>query len=184
MTSSNSQLLVFSMGAEGPVSYDGSTWKTYQEPIANGQTDTIASTNLIKHNLPTEMIGGVPTPGSTTTEVVYGTSGLIPIYPSKVISTDAGGTTPQDVSQVNPATPQFNLSAAIATPNGTIFGGLDNGVVLLGTGSGAAKLCDTGSQVTGLLRITDKAIMVASGGTLFLATPSAPIPSPATSGKT
>jgi len=130
-----SSLYVFSMGAEGPVSYDGLTWKTVPGAEADGQSCTVASANL----------GGA------------------------------------DVAQATPQSPQFNVAAAVATASGLAFGGLDDGVVM---SLSFSKLFDVGMPVTGLLYVSDKAMMAASGGALFLATPSTPLTTPTTGTKT
>ena len=170
-----SSLYVFSMGAEGPVSYDGLTWKTVPGAEADGQSCTVASANLVSHNLPYE------SSVSKSNEIVYGTSGLVPISQTKVIAEGINGESGADVAQATPQSPQFNVAAAVATASGLAFGGLDDGVVM---SLSFSKLFDVGMPVTGLLYVSDKAMMAASGGALFLATPSTPLTTPTTGTKT
>ena len=149
MASYNGLLFVFSKGAEGPVVYNGSSWKVYPDQI-DGSAQTAASNRNV--------VGGI-----------YGSSGMVSIEPAKIASSAVPGTNDSDVQEVRPTSPQFNVMAAVATADRLVFGGMDNGVVLLVTDEKFSKLFDVGVPVTAIAEAGNGALMIASHGTVFLA---------------
>lgn len=148
MVSSSTGLFVFSKGAEGPVVFDGESWKMFQQ--VNDSTGTVASNRLAT--------GGI-----------HGSSGFNVIVPSKVVSSSIPGTSSYDIQEARPTAPQFNIMAAAPTAAGLAFGGADNGVVLVATSNGLSKLFDIGVPVAALVSMDDGSVMAASGGKVFLA---------------
>jgi len=142
-------LYVFSLGAEGPVMYDGRHWTSMPGALlSNGQFGTVSSSRVAA--------GGI-----------YGSTGMVTIDPAGIPSSK--GTDAQDAAKVSPLSPQFNILAADSTPGGPIFGGMDNGVVMQTDGSSLKKICDVGAPVTGILYLSSKSIVVASKETVFIA---------------
>jgi len=148
MAATGAGLFVFSAAAEGPVVFDGTAWMPY--PKTEGSSDTVAS-----HR---ESVGGI-----------HGTTGQSEIVPKDVVSARIPGQDGEDVQEARPASPQFNVAAAAAFGTGVAFGGLDNGVVTMASDNGLSRLFDIGSPVSVVSVVGDGALMVASGGKLYLA---------------
>ena len=154
---SSSHLFVSSLGAEGPVAYDGKKWTTLPTVAVNGQVETMASSRVA--------MGGI-----------HGATGLEKVDPTTIPSDQ--DVTGQEAVKARPVSPQFNIVTSAITPSckrrktldGPIFGGLDDGVIFAAGSDTMSKMCDVGVPVTNLLYISKKAMMVASGSTVFLAT--------------
>lgn len=145
----SSGLFVSSLGAEGPVVYDGKKWSALPTTAVNGQVETVASNRIAT--------GGI-----------HGATGLEKVDPTTLPSDQ--DVTGQEIVKARPVSPQFNIVASVVTPGGPIFGGLDDGVIMAAGSDTMSKVCDVGVPVTGLLYVSKTAMMIASGGTMFLAT--------------
>lgn len=155
MASSNMGLFVFSKGAEGPVLFNGTTWKAYFEKTTdiNGTVTNGISVSSFRSD----------------TRGIYGGSGNDPIDRGKIISKSTDGFTGNQISQTNPNSPQFNINSAMNFNSGVAFGGSNNGMVLLASQTGSIKLFDIGSPISKMVTINSECIMVSSGNTLFIA---------------
>jgi hypothetical protein len=137
--------VVFSSSAEGPVVFDGTSWKTYPQQTS-GTATTVASNRIAARG-------------------VHRPSGMSPIGVPSAVSSGLG----RDAQDARPTSPQFNVAAAAGTTSGPAFGGADNGTVLVASGGGFSKLADVGSPVCSIVDAGDGALMIASGGKVFLA---------------
>ena len=156
MSVSDNLLYVFSSTSEGPIVYDGAKWRTYpeKEPDANGETQetatTVASTRIVS--------GGI-----------FGSTSQSAIDPTNIVSDKIPGQSTVDMQEARPTNPQFNVASSAVTEYGLAFGGLDNGVVLAASDNSFSKLLDIGSPVNVIANVGNNAIMVASGGKIYLA---------------
>lgn len=150
-------LYVFSSTSEGPIVYDGAKWCTYPKKethYVNGKkpetATTVASTRIVS--------GGI-----------FGSTSQSAIDPTKIVSDKIHGQSTADIQEARPTNPQFNVASSAVTEYGLAFGGLDNGVVLAASDNSFSKLLDIGSPVNVIANVGNNAIMVASGGKIYLA---------------
>jgi hypothetical protein len=156
MATSDAGLFVFSNGAEGPVVFNGSSWIAYsndnvENPELKATTGILVASNRISEN------------------GIYGTSGFSPIDRNQVVANGIETISNVDIAQTNPQNPQFNVTASAQSPSGPIFGGTDNGVVLMATQNGLTKLFDAGIPISALAYVNSNCIVAASDETVILA---------------
>jgi len=142
MVSDGSLLFVFSRDAEGPVVFDGTSWKVMPSARRLGQSQTVASLRVAEKD-------------------IYGDTGLEKIDPNTVTGGD-------EARMASPVSPQFNLSAAAATAQGVLAGGTCDGVIIRLSDKEVTKVTDMGIPVNRIIDLDGNGLMVASGGTVLL----------------
>jgi hypothetical protein len=161
MSAASNGLFVFSKGAEGPIVFDGTEWKAYFEE---------KNENITLEDGTQEITTGISIAANRISKNgIYGNSGNNPISRQQIVSPDASAVSNRDIYQTKPTTPQFNLAASSETPQGPMFGGLDNGVVLIAKADGVQKICDIGSPVTAIVYLDENHTIISSNDTLFFA---------------
>jgi hypothetical protein len=163
MVVSDDKLIVFSKKSEGPVTFDGSSWEAYFEKEQNTESQENSEQETENTTISIAAI-------RIAKQGIYDGTNSEQINRENVVTKNINGFSGYQVNQTNPLTPQFNVNTAINKGSGIAFGGIDNGSVLNMQIDGSVKLFDIGLPVHKLLSLTSGAIMVSSGGTLFLAT--------------
>lgn len=163
MVSDGNLLFVFSRDAEGPVVFDGTSWKVIPSARRLGQSQTVASLRVAENGIYGDTVSiHTPREGSDPISFFENTSN-----PYKEIDPNAV-TSGDEARMASPVSPQFNLSAAAATAQGVLAGGTSDGVIIRLSDEEVIKVTDIGGPVNKIIDLNGNGLMVASGGTVLL----------------